>query len=599
MKNLIILMFILFGMGTGMAQPVWELKEQRPGGKFFILDSSLVHHSIDISSLIYIELDKHLIRQKLAGISGQQETLEALLTKVGLLYSITSRGLSAIPEYTRGMEGYAMARSTEEKEAILRTAGENFATLALELVGLSREDPVLRSRLNTRFHELTATGEQGWPEIFSSLLNETEEYAATLERELDLLMEQEGVYVQLAATLYRMEGDLKQSIHLDGFDHFEPPEYYDPYELNLALTDEQSEQMEALKRACDSINRLGIPTLLHRKKEQLATNLKAMVNELDSLLTDLAGQTETILVSDIPTASLRETFRSLKRSTLTLQAEIIHIQQKYSAADFTIGLEVLEMVSADIQRLVSQLALLADDAEKFQQLLNESMARIPQNMTTAMTTLEESLQKIVLKKMDQANKALAVLYTELTGYRTFHDISKLSARFTGEVIRKDLKDLPENALLNVKYHSGYREEGDHIVLEMRGGKLSGEPLTLEKSYFTLLKTQPHFVTNVGIAFVRPEGSSENFKAVVSSNTLFKFGVKGNRTFYRKFIDIGIGINVATLNFDPDNSFEFGAAPVMSVFNDYLIGGYGYNFTQGTGYLLVSVRVPFLSKEFIF
>jgi len=599
MKHLFSLLFILSGLSTCLSQSVWELKEQRPNGKFHTLDITRAHHHIDISSLIYIYPDKDYIRDEVAKTAHQEEAVEKLLTKVRVLNKLTVQGMKSIPEYTEGLDAYAKAQTVAEKENIIDAAGKNFVSNALQLIDISKEDPELRVLLNNRLHKATATGDKRWAAIFLQLLKETERYAETLNGELDNLLEKEGIYIQVAATLHRSNGDVKQAVHIDGFDHFKPPEYYDPYALNLALTDEQIREIEQLKNVSDSINKLGIPVIFNREKEQIIANLNAVFRELDSRLTSLYHQTEKIMVSDIPVEAIREEYFVLKRNIITLQAEINDLYPKYFSGNFSFGMGTLESIISDIYDLITRVERITDHIIGLKSTIDGSIAILPQNIAAALNTLNDSLEIMALEKIDQANEALSLLYTELTGYRSFDDINQLSATFSDEVLRKNIKDLPEKALLNVKYHAGYREEGDNIVLEMRSGKKSGEPQILAKEYFTLLKTQPHFVTNIGIAFVKPEGIGENFKAVVSSNTLFKFGVKGNNTFYRKFIDIGIGINVATLNFDADNPFEFGAAPVISAFNDYLIGGYGYNFTQGKGYLLVSIRVPFFSKELVF
>ncbi len=599
MRYLFSFLFFLYGLSTCLSQSVWELKEQRPNGKVHTLDTTRPHHHIDISSLIYITPDTDYIRNEVAKTAHPKEAVEKLLTKVRVLNKLTAQGMKSIPGYTEGLDAYAKARTVAEKENIINAAGKNFASNALQLIDISKEDPELRVLLNNRLHEVTATGNNSWAAIFLQLLKETERYAATLNGELDNLLEKEGIYIQVAATLHRINGDVKQSVHIDGFDHFKPPEYYDPYALNLALTDEQIREIEQLKKVSDSINKMGIPVIFNRQKEQIQANLNAMLTEMDSLLNDLYYQTEKIMVSDIPVEAIREEYFMLKRNIITLQAEISDLYPKYFSGNFSFRMETLESIISDIYHVINRVELITDHIIGLKSTIDRSIAILPQNVATELNALNDSLENMALKKIDQANEALSLLYTELTGYRSFDDINQLSAAFSDKVLRKNIKDLPEKALLNVKFHAGYREEGDNIVLEMRSGKKSGEPQTLAKEYFTLLKTQPHFVTNIGIAFVKPEGGGENFKAVVSSNTLFKFGVKGNNTFYRKFIDIGIGINVATLNFDAGNPFEFGAAPVVSAFNDYLIGGYGYNFTQGKGYLLVSIRVPFFSKELIF
>ena len=589
-------LFLIIGLETVFAQSVWKLKEQRPNNKLYELDSSLAHHNVDISSLIYIQFDKNNIRRKLLSASNQEVEVEMLINKIQLLERITTQGLKSIPEYTQGMDAYAKAKNIEEKVKIVETMGQSFATLALELMYVAEQDPELSHMLNTNLEKVASTG---FANSFTVLLQTTKEYVSGLENKLSQLVQKEGLYIQLAATLHSSKGGTGQPIHIDGFDHIKPPEYYDPYELNLVLTDEQIQELEALKRTCDSINTIGIPALIAQKKEQLRGNLKKILLELDSLVTDLSDQTKQIEVSDIPVESIRIEYKTFKQNIVALQTAINTLYTKYFEDDLSFAMVFQSSFLAEIRNIMQQTDLIYNNANKINRLIDESTASVEENVDSAMGFLNKTLEEFGIKQINLSKKKMNILYSELTGYRSFNEISRLTASFSDKIIKKDLKDLPDQAILNIKHYAGYREEGDNIVMEMRGGRKEQKPKTIEAAYFSLVKTQPHFVTNVGIAFVRPNGANEKFTAVVSSNTLFKFGTQAKNTFYRKYIDLGVGINVATLNFNADNPFEFGAAGVLSAFNDYLIGGYGYNFTQGKGYLLVSIRVPFLHKELIY
>ncbi|MGM0504942.1 MAG: hypothetical protein ACQESQ_10010, partial [Bacteroidota bacterium] len=201
-------LFLIIGLETGFSQSVWELKEQRPNGKVHTLDTTRPHHHIDISSLIYITPDTDYIRNEVAKTAHPKEAVEKLLTKVRVLNKLTAQGMKSIPGYTEGLDAYAKARTVAEKENIINAAGKNFASNALQLIDISKEDPELRVLLNNRLHEVTATGNNSWAAIFLQLLKETERYAATLNGELDNLLEKEGIYIQVAATLHRINGDV-------------------------------------------------------------------------------------------------------------------------------------------------------------------------------------------------------------------------------------------------------------------------------------------------------------------------------------------------------------------------------------------------------
>jgi uncharacterized coiled-coil protein SlyX len=599
MKYILTLLFIVCA-NINYGQSIWDLTESKPNGKEESIDSLLVYHNIDISSRILINFNQENIRKELSSLSNQETEIDRLINKVIILNELSKEGLKSLPKYSEGIIAYNKSKSNDEKIKILNSISDTISSLSLNLIGLSEEDDALRAVLNDSFYEAISDGDNSWSNVYLELFQASHKYALTLRMELDQLLENEGIYVQMAATLHRISNNEKQSIHIEGFDSFEPPEFYDPYELNLTLNDKQLDEIKNLQKACDSINKIGISKALSNYIDKFDTEIiKPIIDDLTESTTELLKESEKILKQDIPIDELEKTIISLKNSLILIQFELKHLYEKYSETDLSLNVETIKLIIKDLQKLSGNVSSIVTDAKKIIKIIDDNKEVIPNNIELAISTFQDSVEKIITDKLDQGRTAINQVHSELTGYRTISEINKLSADFSDKVKKLDLKDLPEMTVLDIKNNTGYREEGDNVVLEMRSGKVNEKPKTLGKEYFTLIKTQAHIVTNVGIAFVKPNKGDENFTAVVSSNTLFKFGTKAKRTFYRKFIDVGVGVNISTLNFETDNPFEFGAAPVVSIFNDYLVSGYGYNFTQGDWYLLISIRVPFLMKELNF
>ncbi|HKC69863.1 MAG TPA: hypothetical protein VKG26_16625, partial [Bacteroidia bacterium] len=64
------------------------------------------------------------------------------------------------------------------------------------------------------------------------------------------------------------------------------------------------------------------------------------------------------------------------------------------------------------------------------------------------------------------------------------------------------------------------------------------------------------------------------------------------SFYNNFIDMGVGLNMATLNFNNNNTIEIGIGFVVSAFKDYLQVGYGRNVSVDQSYWFFGIRLPF-------
>ena len=59
----------------------------------------------------------------------------------------------------------------------------------------------------------------------------------------------------------------------------------------------------------------------------------------------------------------------------------------------------------------------------------------------------------------------------------------------------------------------------------------------------------------------------------------------------RILDAGVGLHLAALDFDGDDSPELGVGGVLSVFRDYLQVGYGFDFSENRWYGFFGLGVP--------
>ena len=109
----------------------------------------------------------------------------------------------------------------------------------------------------------------------------------------------------------------------------------------------------------------------------------------------------------------------------------------------------------------------------------------------------------------------------------------------------------------------------------------------------MFRIQAHLETVVGLVFADPLGSSQvtnRFQAGPSYSVLLKHGSR--RSILRnRLLLVGLGINVAALDFNHDDTPELEPGGVISFLGDYLQAGIGYNIPRDRGYWFFGLRLP--------
>jgi hypothetical protein len=110
---------------------------------------------------------------------------------------------------------------------------------------------------------------------------------------------------------------------------------------------------------------------------------------------------------------------------------------------------------------------------------------------------------------------------------------------------------------------------------------------METHQIILFHALTHVDTTVNLIFARNDGI---YQVAPSYSILLKFGCRSS-VLYNRLIDIGIGLNLAALDFNKDSTQELGAGVAVTAFRDYLQAGYGYNVNLNKYYWFFGLKLP--------
>lgn len=589
MKRLVLFTLASAIFFAANCQNIWKFNEMRSNGKLNLVDT-VPYPGIDISSIVLIDFDLNSIRQKLA---GNNSALDTIIKNLQLLQELSTVGLQNLPQISNKMQFLDTCRTVQGRQKVYKDAWSAEANIMNKIATIALNDNDLKPLI-----ENAILNNVDWLVQHASIFNIVQEYANTKLKNVDELLTNDGVYIQMAATLYGINGN-KVAIHFEGFDDIKPPEYYDPYELKLALSEQQKKDFVKIAAVSDSINKNKLPQLFSAFKTKLKDKIvDPLSKDLNNWLQETEKEAIHAIETDFATKELQTQIELLRTSIEGTRLIINNLKDKYSNPSGGTEIEIFTGIFNDLNGLKNNIRGIVEQIKVINSIITKATENLNTTIKKEIILIRDSFQTLITEKIEQIQKALDALSIEITGYRTIYGINKLSAEFSDQVKKLNLSDLPQSTEMDIRNNAGYREEGDNIVLEMRGGRPDENPITLGKQYFTLMKTQPYLTTNVGLMFVTPtHNSNGDFTACPSTSILFKFGTKSQ--FYRKFLDFGVGLNITALDFDSEKDLEIGSGIVGTAFRDYFQVGMGYNLTAGGWYYMIGFRVPFLNKDFDF
>lgn len=544
----------------------------------------------DINSSVRVGIRQDVLRRQVTSL-GPTKAMAELFEKSTSLRKSAIAGQQSLSGMQSALAEWS--RSTKDKVAVLRlqAALNSAAAPALDIFMLAPRGSSLRAVFNKALPQT-----RGLPmfDQYRVVFEVAAKEADRLTTELMELAKIEGSYVQLGAWIRTSKGD--RPIHLSGFDEYPLGERFDVPRFNFALSEEQKKQMEINAKQAKEIEQKGLGEWL---SENMRTFLESGTETIPSLvdnqvlpcISDLRKALEGVRVAvGVDWAKIKPTMDTTNEKLNGYEIYLRTIQEKYKSGGSAYTMPsaaLLESINSDAIELCKRTNEI--DAEMTGAFDDINKALGASETARAAKEVQRSVL-ICLEKLKEVSGGFDSLRTVssmlMSGRRT--DASLME--FGKEVLKLDINSLPgttEFSLLD----TGVREPGDSVVVKLAAGSTAVPRRELEVREFLLFKTLPRVDTAVGLIFSR---NGDKFQPAPSFSWLLKCGSRSS-VMYNRLWDIGIGINVAALDFNKDDTSEIGAGITLSLIRDYVQFGYGFNINQSKGYPFFGLAFPLPTK----
>lgn len=578
----------------------------------------------DISSRIEVGIDKDGLRRWIVAAYQIPDIPQSELNELDRIHDWAQRGLAAIPALRTGLQEFARARreanqlegddrraKLEEAKNALQAALDAPATLATEIQEQALEDNgILGPDFVARVEARWTNESPGFSMVdsYRILFEEAAVEADAIRRRLDAAVAAQAVHIQLGA--WHVAGGVPSPRHLEGFDEYPDQERYVVDRWAVLPTDEQLQQIEELEQEArdvdDASDEVGdaLEGAIRAAAQSLVASVEACSGDLEGQLRTAELEFKQMeadaraLVDDY-----RERVRAVENAVEDLVERAEEIVELYVTGNFrergsitawiSGAKEDLASVQALAEEVVTRLGALTDTTA-VDRTFADVDATVRQRAADAVATVQGCRETISGEVVDLSRGLLMTLGIANANL----EINLDALEFGSEVTRHDLSTLPRETFLELEL-VGKRDEGDVVAFKLGTGQLDpetgeakGSPRTVEVQRIEMQRVLVHFDTTVGLIFANPNGRPINatWQLAPSYSVLLKKGSRSS-ALYNRLLDPGIGINIAAVDFDNDETPELGVGAVLSVVRDYVQVGYGYNVFENRWYGFFGLSLP--------
>lgn len=553
---------------------------------------------VDINSTLQISIDRKTVQNRTAQIFATGTLPPSVLPRLRVLTTASEQGLAGLGAMQAAIKAWETSAKDADAIEALSSGLEISHRAALKVVDLALLYPNLEAKLE---RALEAAIESGEPLDMTTqdrlVLEIAAEEAKELEQEIAKALEMDGVYVRLGAWL--VHGGKRKPVHLQGFDDYPEGERYEVERWSLALSGEQKAQLEELSDRAKEVNEKGLKAVVDFESASSGVFLaveKAASGCLKEVRTRLEEASKAAALDAARVNEIVRTDVSQAEEAVSGYSEFLKLlRDKYIDDSRTSGsaVDLLVSTNADLAELQSRTAALISRLETIKALPEKLLAAGRNSATEKAVKALLATSETCVKELGDG---IASTAQNLKGWGKLLVAGRRldNSLFTfGEEVKKiDIPALPPTVTVSLK-DTGFRADGDEVVIKFAAGNRKGELRELEVHRMDLDRVLPHFEVVVGLVFVDPSGESGlvgRFQAAPSYSVLLKGGSRRS-PFYNRLFDFGVGVNMAALDFNHDDTPEVGAGIVVSGIRDYLQAGYGYNVNADTFYGFFGLRLP--------
>jgi hypothetical protein len=579
--------FIVF-ISHSSAQSVLKITEETIKGRIYNIKSIIkkndkdssyytYYPSVDINSLIHIELDKEKIKQiALNSLVADYNLPFDKMQEVSLILSKRLELINAIQFDSPDLE---------ERKSVLKDFSARANSLLIIIYNLGQENP-LKIKVTKVFSTPNLSAKERYNKVFDLLQEEINSIEAAYKNSL----EQNKVFFRIGTFINNTP------VHLEGFDSYKEGDYHFVPPFITTIPENQVQKFQKEQELALQANKNAIKAfsnkfqeVLNSSVEMMRIKLKDSINNPLKSLINLISQLKNIPNEIVASVNLPiEETSGFLNSVDLLMTNL----KKMDQSDY---LKTLTESIAELRSDYINLKKSVDDL-----ITNQQTNTIPE-LKLAIDNFKKGLesgQKVIDNDLiDFKNFIETSLLTEI-GITKKIDESLL--KLADEVSKLPLDNIPNQTMLDLK-KTVVRKNGDRLFFKAVLTKASSEKEKQEEKtidYTSIGLYQIGLHNSIQATMILVHNLSGKFKSekqfqfAPSYSVLFKNGSRKS-SFYNDFLDFGLGVNVATLDFNKDDNPEVGLGLVVSSFKDYLQLGCGRNFGVDQNYWFFGIRLPLL------
>lgn len=589
-----ILIVLIFGtINTAAADnlPILKCNEiDRHGRESKVNFSKHKYPVVDVNSTIEIVINTSLVRS----LAAKEFKIIPPIDE-DELNSI----ISILKLKTKMLKAFGACNSSFNNcDLILDYYSQNMIQLELLVMKIPR----LRQKVNETM-ELELQGPAELEQIFGIVAREI----GRLSKLLDENTEQTKVYFRLGGWLIDGSGN-EQHIHIPGFDEYNEGIFYEKPSFILPISKQAHDQYLQASEAAESYNKEGFSFSDDRFKTMLSMIADSLENAWDCLeqqfsktrSNQLLGQNDSMLIT------IQRSFRSIHTKIVTLREKIsafIKLVQTFqkNKNSFALSSELINSTRILFSELTSDLKSLENDLTDFNELtkdssVKEKLNKINFEISDKFSNCTEKISRITSNYLSILSKALDFVYGD-----NKLAFAKANLEFTSKVKRFLLEDIPGSTRLDLR-KIGIRNNSDQIHLRAvveKEDQISNEKLKsieIDRRVLLMYQLGFHVGYSVGTVFVNPWDKKgvtlkSEFQMVPSYSIFTRWGTRS--ASFNRIWKPGLGLNIATPDFDQNSNPELGLGLVITLFCDVVQVGVGKNIRgdNSASYWFFGLQLP--------
>ncbi len=570
------------------AQSLLKMTEITTGGNVFEIkpvfdkeDSTILrkYPNIDINSSIKIELNTARIKQEALNLISVKTELP--VSRIKTISDYLSKRLDVIKAIQFKSENLA-----EKQKALHSFSNETSPVFKI----LSELDP--SSLLRLKVNEILSVREKDLSVTYNRLFDLLQSEINSIESEYKSAIEQNKIFFRLGTFVN------EAPVHLEGFDSYKEGDYYFVPPFITTIPADQKLDFEKYQKLAKDAN---------------DDAMKAFSEKLQEVVNPILDSLKQVIENkfSVPLSTFENAISNLDTVSIEVKTEIAH--NKLVISNFKASVELIIAYSKNdvkqpdfVKNLVESIIQASDDFKALEQSLNNSTTTLGKLGTITRYksalidfTASYNIGKKIVAEQIEAIKGFYdsknLLQISLT-----QKIAESLLKLSDDVFKLPLENIPGQVTLDLT-RTVVRKDGDRLSFKAVLTKASPEMGKQEEKtiYFTSIGLyQIGLHNSIQAVLILADNlsgefnSRKQFQFDPSYSVLFKLGSRTN-SFYNDFVELGLGVNMATLDFNNDDNPEVGIGLVLSTFKDYLQVGYGRNFGVDQNYWFFGLRLPFL------